>query len=93
MKKGFIFLLLIAGSAFAAKGPFTTCDADKDGFLNKEEFIKARTETAKAYWEKRGQDWTEKHPDPIRQFGAMFVKWDKDKDGRISLEEWKAAGK
>lgn len=93
MKKRLLILTLIVGSAFAAKGPFEKCDLDEDGFLNKEEFIAARTETAKIYWAKRGEDWTKKHPDPQTQFAKKFSKWDKDKDKTISQEEWKAAGK
>jgi hypothetical protein len=54
---------------------FGTADADKDGFLNKEEI--------KAAFTANGQTLTDAELD------AVFTKADSDSDGKLSLDELK----
>ena len=96
-----VFLLasvaLVVGSAAAKekiyKGPFKNNDLDEDQKLTKEEFIAAKTEYAKEYWAKKGEKFEDKGVDPEKKFGKMFDQYDKDGDGFVSFEEWKAHGK
>jgi Ca2+-binding EF-hand superfamily protein len=90
---------VIAGSAIAAEkapGWFKKNDKDKDGLLNKEEFIAARIDGTKDWYVKEGKGldaWKEKFPEPEKQFGEDFAKWDSNSDGSIDVEEFLNKGK
>lgn len=62
---------------------FSKADADNDGKLSKDEFLKV----ADVLKEKLG----DKAPD-AEKLAAFFTKADKDSDGFVTLEELKAAG-
>jgi len=90
---------VIAGSAVAAEqvpGAFKKNDKNKDGVLNKEEFIAARIAGTKDWFVKEGpgeEAWKEKFPEPEKQFGEDFAKWDTNGDGSVDVEEFKNKGK
>ena len=89
----------IAGSAVAAEkipGVFKRNDKDKDGLLNKEEFIAARIAGSKDWAIKQGgglEAWKEKFPEPEKQFGEDFAKWDTNGDGSVDVKEFLNKGK
>lgn len=90
--------VLITGSAFAAKAPgaFKRNDVEKDGLLNKEEYVAARIDGTQEWFEKEGpgmEAWHAKFPNPEKQFAKDFSKWDTNGDGSVDAEEWLNKGK
>ena len=91
-------IAVIAGSAVAEKvpGAFKRSDKDKDGLLNKEEFIAARIDGTKDWFVKQGggiEAWKAKFPEPEKQFAAEFEVWDTNGDGFVDVAEFKNKGK
>lgn len=102
MKKMVMLIMsavVVSGSAVAAQkvpGMFKKNDKDKDGRLSKEEYIAARTAGSKDWFVKSGPGldaWKEKFPDPEKQFGEEFSKWDTNGDGYVDVDEFRNKGK
>jgi len=101
MKKTLLLMTgaaVITGTALAEgkiPGVFKRNDIDKDGKLNKEEYVAARTEATQDWFFKNGSSleaWKEKFPEPEKQFAADFSKWDTNGDGFVDVDEWKNKG-